>query len=131
MLRTYSNDISVDANEKIPFKINKILTGKTVSHLPGLSDIVIKVPGYYEVNVNLSGKLDSSGTVTTTLLANDVPVADAKVVSQETCSKHFNHTINTIIKAIPGENMSVVVLNILIDQDIDIAHISLGVNRLA
>lgn len=131
MLRTYSNNISTTANTAIVFNTNKILTNNSVTHSAGSSNIVINAPGYYMVNLDLSGTIGTTGSATIQLYADGVAIPDAIIENTFTASENSNTSFSTIIKATPGATGNNVTLTVIPSTELTLSNISLGINRLA
>lgn len=131
MLRTYSKNITATANAAIPFNTNKILTNNSVSHTAGSSNIVINAPGYYAVNLSLSGTIGTTGPATVQLYADNVAIPDALIDNTFTASENSDVSFSTIIKATPGLAGKTVTLTVVPSAELTVSSIALGINRLA
>lgn len=145
MLRTYSNNITTNANTGIVFDTNKILSNNNLLHTEGSANIDVAKSGYYEINFNISYTIPSTTTVasdtdtqatTSTpiiiqLYADNEPIVDTTIQSTVTAEKYVSNSFNTIIKATPGMIGNNVRLSIKPDTTIDIADVSLGIMRVS
>lgn len=131
MLRTYSKNIAVTANTPIVFNINKILTNNSVSHSAGSGNIIINAPGYYAVNLDLSGTIATTGEAIIQLYADGTAIPDALIKKTFTASESSDTSFSTIIKATPGITGKTVTLTVLSNVDLTLSDIALGMNRLA
>lgn len=131
MLRTYSKNISGTANTPIVFNNNKILTNNSVSHTAGSSNITINTPGYYNVTLDSSITIGTTGTVSVQLFADGVAIPDAIYTINSTAGEYSAATFSTIVKATPGRIGEQVNLTVVPTADITISNIDLGINRLA
>ena len=131
MLRTYSKNISGTASTPIVFNTNKILTNNSVSHTGGSSNITINTPGYYNVTVDSSITIGTTGTVSVQLFADGVAIPDAIFTINSTAGEYSAATFSTIVKATPGIMGEKVTLTVVSTADITISNIDLGINRLA
>lgn len=131
MIRTYSSNISVAANTAIPFNTNKILTGNTISHSAGSSNIVVRTPGYYSVTLDVSGTIDTTGPVVIQLFANGIAIPDALIKTTYTANTDTDNSFTTTIKATPGAEGETVTLTVVPTAAITVNNIALGMNRLA
>lgn len=131
MLRTYSKNISGTASTPIVFNTNKILTNNSVSHTAGSSNITINTPGYYNVTVDSSITIGTTGTVSVQLFADGVAIPDAIFTINSTAGEYSAATFSTIVKATPGIMGEKVTLTVVPTADITISNIDLGINRLA
>lgn len=131
MLRTYSKNISGTASTPIVFNTNKILTNNSVSHTAGSSNITINTPGYYNVTVDSSITIGTTGTVSVQLFADGVAIPDAIFTINSTAGEYSAATFSTIVKATPGIMGEKVTLTVVPTANITISNIDLGINRLA
>ena len=132
MLRTYSKDITVDANTAIPFNIDKFDIGNNVGHQSGSGNIVIRSPGFYEVNFDISFTTSEEVTdpVSIQLYANGVAIPDAIITTTVTStSTYVNCSFNTIIRANPGVPFQSVILTIMPTVGINISSVAIGIDQ--
>lgn len=132
MLRAYSKNIQVDANNAIPFNTDKFDVGTNIGHTAGSSDIIIRNPGFYEVNLDISFTTTEEVTdpVSIQLYANGVAIPDAIITtSVSSTTTYVNSSFNTIIKALPGIPYSNVTLTIVPTNAISISSVTIGIDR--
>jgi hypothetical protein len=132
MLRTYSKDIQVAANTAIPFNIVKFDLGDNIAHTAGSSDIIVRRPGFYEVNLDISFTTEAAPTtqpVSVQLFANGVAIPDAIISTNITATENTNASFNTIIRALPGVPYQNVTLTVVPTNDITISTVSLGIDQ--
>lgn len=106
MVNSYTNTSqSLAANQAIPFLINDVLTGCTVTHDAGSTTFVLNKPGFYQVNFNGTGAVSgvASGPVTVTLYNNGSVVPGA-TATQTSASTTDIRTVNftRLIRVLPS-----------------------------
>ena len=132
MLRAYSTNIEVTANSAIPFNTDKFDVGNNISHTAGSPNIIVRSPGFYEVNLDISFTTTETVTepVVIQLYANGVAIPDAiirlNVASNTTI---VNPSFNTIIRALPGVPFQSVTLTVIPNTDITISDVSIGIDQ--
>lgn len=107
------------------------MTNNSVSHTAGSSNIVINAPGYYAVNLDLSGTIGTTGAATIQLYADGVAIPDALINNTFTASENSDVSFSTIIKATPGSVGKTVTLTVVPSAELIVSSIALGINRLA
>ena len=132
MLRAYSKDIEVTANTPIPFNITKFDVGNNIGHTTGSSSIIVRAPGFYEVNLDISFTTAEAPTeqpVSIQLYANGVAIPDAIISTNITATEVTNASFNTIIRALPGVPFSNVTLTVIPTNDITISTVAIGIDQ--
>ena len=132
MLRAYSKDITVSANNAIPFNVDKFDTGNNIGHQSGSGNIIIRAPGYYEINLDISFTTAEAPTeqpVSIQLYANGTAIPDAIISTNITATEYVNASFNTIIRANSGLPYQTVTLTIVPTNDIQISTVSVGVDQ--
>lgn len=132
MLRAYSKDIEVAANAAIPFNTVKFDVGNNISHTAGSSNIIVRSPGFYEVNFDISCTTlaEETDPVTIQLYANGVAIPDAIItttISSTTAVE--NCSFNTIIRALPGVPFQSVTLTVVPSAGISILTAAIGIDQ--
>ena len=132
MLRAYSTNITATANQPIVFSTDKLDTDSSIVHTSNSGNIIVRNPGYYEVNFDISATMTeaSENPLTIQLYANGVAIPDAIITQTITANAYSNMSFDTIIKANVGMMGQSVTLTIVPSEDITIADTSVGVNRL-
>lgn len=132
MLRTYSKDITVNADTAIPFNVDKFDIGNNVGHQSGSNNIIIHSPGFYEVNFDISFTTaeELTDSVTIQLYANGVAIPDAIInTTVASTSTYVNSSFNTIIRANPGVPFQSVTLTVVPSANINIFSAAIGVDQ--
>ena len=106
MINSYTNTSqSLATNQAIPFLVNDILTGCTVTHNAGSTTFTLNKPGFYQVNFTGTGAVSGStaGTVQVTLFNNGVAVPGA-IATQTSASTTDIRTVNftRLIRVLPS-----------------------------
>ena len=132
MLRAYSKDIQVNANTAIPFNTVKFDIGTNIGFTTGSTNIVVRNPGFYEVNLDISFTTQEEATepVTIQLFANGVAIPDAIIeTSVSSTTTTSNNSFNTIIRALPGVPYQNVTLTVVPNTAISISSVAIGIDQ--
>lgn len=87
---------------EIPFDVNRILTGCTITHTEGTPSFKLNKPGYYFVSFN-ADVTGATGTVSAQLLSNAVVVPAAEGTSTlGAVTDVANISFSTIVKVLPS-----------------------------
>lgn len=132
MLRTYSKDITVTANTAIPFNVDKFDIGNNIGHQSGSGNIIVRSPGFYEVNLDISFTTPEAVTepVLIQLYANGVAIPDALInATVASNTTYVDSSFNTIIRANPGVPFQSVILTVVPNADINIYSVAIGVDQ--
>ena len=132
MLRAYSKNIEVSANNAIPFNVNKFDVGNNIGHNAGESSISIRNAGFYEVNLDIAFTTAESPTaqpVTIQLYADGVAIPDAIIATNVTATEVVNASFNTIIGATRGFPSQTVSLTVVPSNDITITSVAIGIDQ--
>lgn len=129
MLRAYSNNITVNSGNPIPFNTDKIDIGSAITH-KSPTDIVVNLPGYYMVTLDIaySGETEN---INIQLFADNVAIPDAIITNQNIVSNVVNGSFTTIIKAKIGAFGENVVLSVKPSGNITIQHAAIGINLVS
>ena len=128
MLRTYSSNITATANEPIPFNVDKITRGATITH-PSPTNIQVNSPGYYAISLDASFS-GTAGLTSIQLYADGVAIPDAIITETLVDSQVTDASFNTIIKASPAITNNNVKLTIVPTTALTITNIAFGINRV-
>lgn len=103
MLNSYSiTPKIVEVGGSVPFDVNRILTGCTITHLEGTPSFKLNKCGYYFVSFN-ADVTGAAGDVTVQLVSNGevVPAAEA-TVTLAAATDTANVSFSTIVKVLPS-----------------------------
>ena len=132
MLRAYSKDITVAANTAIPFNVDKFDIGNNIGHQAGSGNIIIRSPGYYEINFDISFTTTeaATGPVTIQLYANGAAIPDAIITTTvASTDTTVDCSFNSILLATPGIPFQTIVLTIVPTVDIAISTAAVGIDQ--
>lgn len=132
MLRAYSKNIEVSANSPIPFNIDKFDIGNNVGHTAGSSSIMLRRPGFYEVDLDIAFTTATAPTtqpVTIQLYADGVAIPDAIIETNVTATEVVKASFNTVIGAERGLPSQTVSLTVLPSNDITISTVAIGIDQ--
>lgn len=132
MLRAYSKNISVAANNPIPFNIDKFDIRNNIGHIAGSNSITIRNSGYYEVNLDIAfttAETPATQPVTIQLYADGVAIPDAVIMTNVTATEIVNASFNTIIGAKRGFPSQTVSLTVVPSNDITISSVAIGIDE--
>ena len=132
MLRAYSKNIEVNANNPIPFNIDKFDISGNIGHTVGSSSIIIRNSGFYEVNLDIAfttAETPATQPVTIQLYADGVAIPDAIIMTNVTANEIVNASFNTIIRATRGFPSQTVSLTVLPSNDINISFVAIGIDE--
>lgn len=132
MLRAYSKNIEVDANNPIPFNVDKFDVGNNIGHTAGSGSIIVRNSGFYEVNLDISFttvEAPVTQPVSIQLYANDVAIPDAIISTNVTAGEVVNASFNTIIRAISGFPSQTVTLTVIPTNDLSISSVAIGIDQ--
>ena len=105
MVNSYTNTSqSLAVNQAIPFLINDVLTGCTVTHNAGSTTFVLNKPGFYQVNFNGTGAVSGAAGPVTVTLYNNGSIVPGATATQTSASTTDIRTVNFIrlIRVLPS-----------------------------
>lgn len=138
MLYTYSTNISVGANELIPFNVNEILTGCVATHVAGTAPISLNKCGFYKFDFNITATPTTGTGVISVEARKGGELIDGAQGSETvgTAADLVNIAFSAIVRVLP--NCCAMNRNVPVDLTfantgvaIDITNVAVDVTKIA